>query len=240
MRQNRSLLCLPLFLIILFVPSISNSGQLLLTTQNGKRLSLEYCWIEPRHIRFDIGGGTVTLTKDFVNAVEEIVARQEVVQESLAKTAITVEYLDPRKTLTDIMQRQYGISINFVEKPPQPSPISFKDNNGVLISPMTQQYAIINQLVHKPPRPSFIFAAVFFNTRDPIPLNACYVEVLDMDGKVIKKIPATLSFLDVPKKERFQKKIAPLFYSAYVFIPMDIEFWAYQFVLSRIRMLNHF
>ncbi|SFN03451.1 hypothetical protein [Thermodesulforhabdus norvegica] len=212
----------------------ASAGQLLLTTNTGKRLTLDYCWADENQVRFEIGGGTATLSRDLVRALEEVIDRKEIVREALEKTAITTDSFDPEKALKDIATRFYGISISFTSRPPDHRASSPEEKSNLYgaITRVVPELSVY-QLVHTPPKRSFLFATTFFNTRVPITLNRIYLELLDMDGNVVDRIPVKISLLDVPKKERLQKKIAPLFYVAYAFIPMDKEFMTYQFVLER-------
>lgn len=219
---------------VMIMPALPvSAGQLTLTTSTGKRLTFDYCWIDGDQVKFEIGGGTATLPKNLLSTLDEIIDRKEIVPEALEKTAVTVESFDPRKALKDTAARIYGISIEFTDKPAEQTSETQKASNlyGAVtkVVPELSMY----QLIKRPPKEPTIFVTVFFNARMPIDKNDVYVELLDMDGNPADRIPATTSLLDLPKKERLEKKIAPLFYVAYAFIPAEKQFWTYQFVLKR-------
>ncbi len=215
----------------------SLAERLMVVMNDDTSLKFEYCWVNKEKIKFNVPGGTASIPVENAKAIEEIIKREEIDVEALKKMAVTSDSFDPLAFLANYAKTTAGLSVKFSDNLPQPKIVKLSDK-PLLLGPSTRDYMGVEKVFKKGAQKATLLVAVFFNSREPIDPNGCYVQMLDMDENPAGKYHAVVKFVEVPIKQRVKKKITKYSYVAYALIPANKDYWAYEFKLTRIYWEN--
>ncbi len=218
--------------LLIFTKNTFAQRPLTVSMVDGTSLSFEYCWVDKNKIKFNVPGGTASFQISDTKALEEIIKHEELDIEGLKKMAITTESFDPLDFLAKYAKTTAGINVEFSDDLPRPQTIALT-NKPLLVGPITRNYLSVKKIVQMGAKKPMLLIAVFFNSREPINPEGCYVLMFGMDEKPVGRFNSIVKFINVPLKQRVKRKITRYSYIAYSLVPANKEYWAYELRLTR-------
>ncbi len=240
MKVLRSIVTIILAFLLCGIVSEKQSfaEKLMVLMNDDTSLKFEYCWVNKEKIKFNVTGGTASIPVENAKALEEVIKRKEVDVEALQRVAITADSFDPLAFLANYAKTTAGLTVKFSDNLPEPKITKLSDKT-VLMGPSTREYMGVEKIFKTGAQKATLLIAVFFNSREPIDSDGCYVQMLDMDENPVGKYHAVVKFVEVPIKQRVERKITKYSYVAYALVPVNKDYWAYEFRLTRIYWGNN-